>query len=64
MNIFSITDLVYNQAESDWALFYYHSESIYDEIIFSHFKSASLLDPVLLQFTHDANENKLSEVIH
>jgi glycogen debranching enzyme len=58
-NIYSVTDLVYNHAANDCALFRDHPEAAYNLINSPHLKPAVLLDSILMQFTRDANEGKL-----
>ncbi|CAF0792837.1 unnamed protein product [Rotaria sordida] len=58
-DILSTTDLVYNHAAKDCGLFRGHTEAAYNLINSPHFKSSIVLDSILIQFTQDANKNKL-----
>ncbi|CAF4594006.1 unnamed protein product [Rotaria sp. Silwood2] len=53
------TDLVYNYATNYYGLFRDHPEAANNLINSSYFKSVVLLDSILIQFTQDANKNKL-----
>jgi len=57
--ILSVTDLVYNHAANDCALFRDHPDAAYNLMNSPHLKPAALLDSILMQFTRDASEGKL-----
>ena len=58
--ISSIVDLVYNHVATDCILLRDHPDASYNLVNSPHLRPAVLLDAILIQFTRDVSEGKLS----